>query len=90
MFKPRYLRFAIFSVGVGDRDFYNFQVELRRAKDKIKIAKRVRNTTTHAENVADSMEDAAYAFRKTATPLAFLRLVSNIVEHTSRGRKKKG
>jgi len=56
----------------------------------IKIAKRVRNITAHAENVADSMEDAASAFRRTATPLAFLRLISNIVEHASHGRKKKG
>ena len=56
----------------------------------IKIMKQVKQITEHAENVADSMESAASAFQKTATPLAILKLVGNIVEHAARGRRKKG
>ena len=56
----------------------------------IKIAKQVRQITDHAENVAESMEAAASTFKKTATPLAFLKIVGSIVENASRARKRRG
>jgi uncharacterized membrane protein len=56
----------------------------------IKIAKRVNAITQHAENVAESMESAAYTFKRAASPLAFLKIVGSIVENASRSRRKKG
>jgi len=56
----------------------------------IKIMKQIKQITEHAENVAGSMESAAEAFKKTATPLAVLKLVGNIMEHAGRMRRKKG
>jgi len=56
----------------------------------IKIGKQVKHITEHAENVAESMESAANTFKKTATPLAFLKIVGSIVEGATRSRKRKG
>lgn len=56
----------------------------------IKIVKRIKQITDHAENVAESMESAASAFRRTATPLAFLKLLSGIIENATRVGKRKG
>lgn len=56
----------------------------------IKILKQVKKITARAENVADSMEAAAAAFERTASPLAVLKVIGNIVEQTTRIRKRKG
>ncbi len=56
----------------------------------IKIGKQVKHITGHAENVAESMESAANTFKRTATPLAFLKIVGGIVENATRSRKRKG
>jgi predicted PurR-regulated permease PerM len=55
----------------------------------VKILKQVRHITARAENVADSMEAAASAFERTASPLAILKIIGNIIEQTSRIRKRK-
>jgi len=55
----------------------------------IRIAKRVDRITEHAENVAESMESAAETFRRTATPIAFLKVVGNIVDSVTRSRKRR-
>jgi hypothetical protein len=56
----------------------------------VKILKVVRRITARAENVAGTMEAAASAFERTASPLAVLKVVANIVEQASRIRKRKG
>lgn len=56
----------------------------------IKILKTVRRITDRAENVAGSVEAAASAFERTASPLAILRIVGNIIEQTTRIRKRRG
>jgi predicted PurR-regulated permease PerM len=56
----------------------------------IKILKQVKRVTDRAENVADSVEAAAAVFEKTASPLAILKIVGNIIEQTTRIRRKKG
>ena len=54
----------------------------------IGIARRVREIVSRAESVAGSVEAAASAFEKTATPLAVLKLVSNIVAHAQKRKKE--
>lgn len=54
-----------------------------------KILKQVRYITARAENVVDSMEAAASAFERTASPLAIIRIIGNIMEQTSKIRKRK-
>jgi len=56
----------------------------------LKIMKQVKQITARAENVAENLESAANTFQRAASPLAFLKLLSNIVEHTAGGRRKKG
>lgn len=56
----------------------------------IKILKQVKRVVGRAENVADSMEAAASAFERTASPLAMLKIIGNIVDQASRIRKRKG
>jgi len=56
----------------------------------VKILKQIKLITDRAENVAESMESAPDTFKKTATPIAILKLVGNIVDQASRVRKKKG
>ncbi|MGH7156566.1 MAG: hypothetical protein ACREGG_00385 [Candidatus Saccharimonadales bacterium] len=56
----------------------------------VKILKQVRRITYRAENVADSVEAAASAFERTASPLAILKIVGNIIEQTTRIRKRRG
>lgn len=56
----------------------------------VKILKQIRRVTERAENVADSVEAAAGTFEKAASPLAILKLIGNIVEQTTRIRKRKG
>jgi hypothetical protein len=50
---------------------------MRRAKDVI----------DRAENVADSVEAAASAFKKTATPIAVIKFISKIVAHSQKRKK---
>ncbi len=53
----------------------------------VKILKVIRRITERAENVADSVEAAAGAFERTASPLAILKVIGNIIEQTTRIRK---
>ncbi|MBX4190972.1 hypothetical protein KW794_02700 [Candidatus Saccharibacteria bacterium] len=55
-----------------------------------KVIKQVKRVTARAENVADSMEAAAAAFERTASPLAIIKIIGNIIDQTSRARKRKG
>jgi hypothetical protein len=55
----------------------------------IKILKQVRRITERAENVADSVEAAASTFEKSASPIAIIRIIGNIIEQTTRMRKRK-
>jgi uncharacterized protein YoxC len=55
----------------------------------IKILKQVRHITQHAENVVDSVEAGASVFRRTASPLAVLKIVANIVEQSYKIGKKR-
>lgn len=55
----------------------------------VKILKQVRRLTERAENVAGSVEAAAGAFERAASPLAVLKIIGNIVEHTAKFRKRK-
>ncbi len=54
----------------------------------IGIARRVKEIVSRAESVAGSVEAAASAFEKTATPLAVLKLISNIVAHAQKRKKE--
>lgn len=55
----------------------------------IKLQHRINLVVDRAEKVAGSMEAAASAFERTATPFAFFKLISNIVSHANRQRKEK-
>ena len=56
----------------------------------ISILRQVKRITERAENVVDSVESAAAAFEKTASPLAMLKVVGNIVDQVSKMKRKKG
>ena len=56
----------------------------------VKILKQVRRITERAENVAGSVEAAASAFERTASPLAVIKLIGNIVNQASKVRNRKG
>lgn len=56
----------------------------------IGILKQVKKITIQAENVVDSVESAAAAFERTASPIAILKIVGNIVSQVSRMNKKRG
>jgi hypothetical protein len=55
----------------------------------VKILKQVKHVVTRAESVADSMEAATAAFERAASPLAVLKIIGNIVEQTSKFRKRR-
>lgn len=55
----------------------------------VKILKQVRRITDRAEGVADSMEAAASAFERKASPLAVLKVIGNIVEQVTKARKRR-
>jgi len=55
----------------------------------IKILRQVKRITARAETVAGSVEAAATAFGKTATPLAVLRIIGKIVNQANKSRKRK-
>jgi uncharacterized membrane protein len=56
----------------------------------LKILRQVKRITERAETVAGSVEAAATAFGKTATPLAVLRIIGKIVSQANQSRKGKG
>jgi hypothetical protein len=56
----------------------------------VKILKQVRRITERAENVAGSVEAAASAFERTASPLAILKLIGGIVSTANKARNRKG
>lgn len=56
----------------------------------ISILKQVKRITARAENVADTVGSAAAAFERTATPLAVLKLVGNIVSQANKFKRKRG
>lgn len=51
----------------------------------VRSAKRILD---HAENVADSVEAAASAFEKTATPVAVFKFISKIIAHSKKAKKE--
>ncbi len=53
------------------------------------LVRQVRKIVEKAENVATSVESAASAFEKTATPIAALKVVANIVESVAKLKKKR-
>ncbi len=55
----------------------------------IRVMKKTDRIVDKAENVADSMEAAASAFEKTATPVAVINLLGNLVSQVQRRNKKK-
>lgn len=54
----------------------------------IRVMKRLDRIVDKAENVADSVEAAASAFERTATPMAVINLISNIVSKTQKKKKE--
>jgi ABC-type multidrug transport system fused ATPase/permease subunit len=56
----------------------------------IGILKQVKRITTQAESAVDSLESAATNFRDSASPLAVLKLIGNIVNQASKMSRKKG
>lgn len=55
----------------------------------IKLVKQLRRIADQAENVVDSVEAAANTFQKAASPVAFMKLLSNVVDQASKFRKGK-
>jgi hypothetical protein len=53
----------------------------------IQILKEVKKISLRAENVAGTVETAAEAVTRAASPLAVLKLIGNIVEQASKRRK---
>jgi predicted PurR-regulated permease PerM len=56
----------------------------------ISILKQVKKITAQAENAVDSIESAANTLKNTASPLAVLKLIGNIVNQASKMSRKKG
>ena len=56
----------------------------------IGILKQVKRIATQAESAVDHMESAAETFKNTASPLAVLKMVSNIVSQASKFNNKRG
>lgn len=54
----------------------------------IRVMKHLDRVVDKAESVADSVEAAASAFEKTATPMAVINLISNIVSKTHKKKKE--
>lgn len=55
----------------------------------IKIVKTIKKITEHAEHMADRAEHITSFFEKTATPVALVKLVSNISDAILKKGKKK-
>jgi hypothetical protein len=56
----------------------------------IGVLKQVKRITTQAESAVDSVQSAASAFERSASPLAVLKLVGKIVNEASKFNKKRG
>jgi hypothetical protein len=56
----------------------------------IGVLKQVKRLTTQAESAVDSLESAATTLRNSASPLAVLKLIGNIVNQASKMSRKKG
>lgn len=56
----------------------------------ISILKQVKRVVKTAENVAINVEAAAEAFERTASPLAAIKIISNIIEQVTKAKKRKG
>lgn len=54
----------------------------------ISMMRRAKRILDRAENVADSVEAAASAFEKTATPVAIFKFISKIVSHAQKRKKE--
>lgn len=55
----------------------------------IQITKKVKHIISQAEQVADRAENISAFFEKTATPVAILKLISNISETIQKKVKRK-
>lgn len=55
----------------------------------VQVLRQVRRIVEKAENVAISVESAASAFEKTASPLAALKVIGSIVENVSKIKHRK-
>jgi sensor histidine kinase YesM len=55
----------------------------------IGILKQVKRITAQAESAVDSLEAAASTIQKTASPLAVLKLIGNIVNQASKINRKR-
>lgn len=55
----------------------------------IQVTKRVKRIVEQAESVADRAEHISAFFEKTATPVALIKLISNISETLQKKVKKK-
>jgi len=56
----------------------------------VKVLRQVRRITERAEDVAGSVEAAASTIGRAASPLAVLKLIGTIVEHSTKFRKRRG
>jgi ABC-type multidrug transport system fused ATPase/permease subunit len=56
----------------------------------IGVLKQVKRIATQAESAVDSIESAAATFQRSASPLAVLKLIGNIVNQASKFNKKRG
>ncbi len=54
----------------------------------LQIVKLVKKITEHAEQVADRADHMSSFFEKTATPVAFMKLISNLTEVFQKKGKK--
>lgn len=54
----------------------------------VQIVKQIKRIIDHAENTLDKAEHVADFFKKTATPVAIVKLFSNISEAVSSAGKK--
>jgi uncharacterized protein YoxC len=55
----------------------------------IGVLKQVKRITTQAESAVDSIEAAAASIQRTASPLAVIKLIGNIVSQASKLNNKR-
>lgn len=56
----------------------------------IAVLRQVKRITQRAENVADSVESAAYTLEKAASPFALFKIIAKIVETAAKAGKRRG
>lgn len=56
----------------------------------ISILRQVKRVVKTAENVAINVEAAAEAFERSASPLAAIKIISNIIKQASKAKNRKG